>query len=80
MTKTIKSPTKPVYRGLDFITVRDTDGRASSLSIYGRHDKPVPALQIVGNLEHSARIAPDTIQDCDKLIAWLNEWKARATK
>jgi hypothetical protein len=59
---------------LDYITVRDTTGRASSLGIYGRQDNP-PMLQVVGNLEHCARFVPDTVADCDKLIAWLQEWK-----
>jgi hypothetical protein len=64
---------------LDFITVRDVKtGRASSLSIHGRRDEG--ALTVVGNLEHNARIVPDTVADCDKWIAWLQDWKGAQGK
>jgi hypothetical protein len=62
---------------LQFITVRDSQtGRASSLSIHGRQDTTPPSLVVVGNLEHNAHIRPDSIADADRLIQWLNEWKA----
>ena len=60
---------------LQFIDIVDTNGRKSSLSIYGRLDTP-PSLTVVGNLEHNARITPNTIADADSLIKWLKDWKA----
>ena len=60
---------------LQFIDIVDTKGRKSSLSIHGRLDTPL-ALTVVGNLEHNARIAPVSITQADRLIEWLQEWKA----
>lgn len=65
-------------RPIDFITIRDTKGRASSFSVYGRLYSG--SLTVVGNLEHNAEISPDSIADADKLIKWLNEWKQQAEK
>ena len=63
-------------RPLEFITILNVKTkRTSSMSIGGRQDDPI-ALTIVGNLEHSDRIVPKTTEDADRLIKWLQEWKA----
>ena len=64
-------PDKP----LDFIDLRETStGRTSSLSIYGKQ-KDSDKLRITGGLMHRDKIVPNTVQDADKLILWLQEWK-----
>jgi hypothetical protein len=61
---------------LEFISVRNLETeRTSSISIGGRLDNP-PGLCIVGVLNHNDRIVPNSTQDADRLIAWLQEWKA----
>lgn len=60
---------------LDFITVVDTNKRQSSLGIHGR--KTTDTLRVTGILEHGAEIEPASIQDADKWIAWLQEWKEK---
>lgn len=60
---------------ISFITIKDVNsGRVSSLGIHGRDDKN--ALCVIGNLEHNCQFAPTSINGADKLIKWLEEWKA----
>jgi len=60
---------------LDFIDlVEPSTGRTSSLAIYGKR-KDSDKLRITGGLEHGDKMIPKTVQDADKLINWLLEWK-----
>lgn len=63
-------------RPLEFITLLNVKTeRTSSLGIGGRQDDPT-ALTVIGNLEHNDRIVPKTPEDAERLIQWLQEWKA----
>lgn len=62
-------------KGLQFITLRDNTGRATSLSFGGREDNQ--RLTVVGVLPHYCQVEPDSIEDADKWINWLQEWKKR---
>lgn len=57
---------------LKFITIRDTNGRASSLGYDGKPTyQPAGSLKVVGNLGHGADIRPASEADRVALIAWL---------
>lgn len=53
-----------------FVAVRDQSGRVSSIEV----SKP-DALEIVGVLPHCSKIVPASVEDADKLVAWLSEWR-----
>jgi len=57
---------------LQFITLRDATGRASSLAIGMRGVNP-KFLTVVGVLPHNSDIKPDTEEDRQLLIKWLQE-------
>jgi hypothetical protein len=62
-----------VTKPLDFINIREPKtGRTSSLKIHGRRDNGI--LSVVGGLEHNTDFVPNTMEDANKLIAWLEEW------
>ena len=54
-----------------FISIVGENGRVSSLEISGER------IKVVGGLYHCDNIEPQTIQDADALIEWLNDWKKR---
>ena len=59
-------------KSIQFITIRDTNGRASSLAYGGNHrNQPLATLTVLGNLEHGAAIRPNSNADRLALIAWL---------
>lgn len=67
---------------LDFITIHgmigtfnadDEDLRQSSLLVSERRD----ALQVVGVLPHGYEFQPASIEQADRLIRWLEHWKAQ---
>lgn len=56
---------------LEFISLIDQTGRTSSLLA----DKKINKLVVVGGLPHCSEIIPNSIDDCDKLIKFLQEWR-----
>lgn len=58
-------------KNLDHITLIGKNGRKSSLAIHGRRDAGF--LVVVGGLEHSSEIKPDSQRDAEKLVKWLFE-------
>lgn len=64
--------TKP----LEFIDLLEpATGRASSLSTYGTRKEYADKLGITGGLSHGSLVVPKTVQDADKLIQWLQDWR-----
>jgi hypothetical protein len=65
-------------RPLDFISLRDPlTNRTTSLVIYGRRPDQNQLLGISGGLSHGSLVEPNSHQDADKLIYWLQDWKTR---
>lgn len=56
---------------LEFISLIDQTDRTSSLLV----DKKINKLVVVGELPHRSEIVPKSLEDCDKLIAFLKEWR-----
>lgn len=58
---------------IDFVSIVDKTGRTSSLMV-GKHYSGLK-MTVIGVLPHDSEIAPKTLEDCDKLIAFLQEWR-----
>lgn len=69
-------------RPLQFITLVDENKRTSTLAIHGkRQDQDNTfALAVVGVIDHNRLIEPASVEDCDNLIAWLQEWRERQNR
>ena len=60
---------------MNFITVRHTCGRASSIGINPQH-----GLEIVGILNHGDTVEVGTVEDCDLLIEYATQRKKNLLK
>jgi hypothetical protein len=64
---------------LMFIDLVDEYGLPFSFSAYGkrRDIRKVNTLGCVSGLNHGTDFVPKTVNDANKLIAWLQEWKSK---
>lgn len=60
---------------LTFISLQHTDGQTSSLAIHGIKKNGELTMSVVGGLSHNTDFTPKSIDDCDKLIEFLKEWR-----
>jgi len=68
------------YETFDFITIIEVDARKmpdtlqqSPLLVSKRRN----ALQVIGVLPHGYKFQPASIEQADRLIEWLEHWKAQ---
>jgi len=64
-------------KDLLFIDLIDETGRVSSLGVYGKKKQDDLTITVIGGLSHGLDFAPKSIDDANRLIAWLEEWKAK---
>lgn len=60
---------------MEFITVRHTEGRKSSLQINPQH-----GLEVIGILNHGDTFQIDTEDDCNRMITYAEKRKTQLRK
>lgn len=53
------------------IKIKSASNQPSSFRAYDSH------LAVVGTLSHGVKIQPESIEDADKMIQWLEDWKTK---